>query len=81
MLMSGLIFSTVRRLQGSVRRASLRALLSLLQLGSVLFVGINVLNAAGVLFHQEPGPYLAAITWGSSLAGYMFVRLLLHALW
>ncbi|MEJ2089938.1 MAG: hypothetical protein P8Y69_15970 [Gammaproteobacteria bacterium] len=48
---------------------------------AALFVAINLLNAFDVVFHREPGPYLAAITWGLGLAAYMFVRLLLHPLW
>ncbi len=40
-----------------------------------------VLNIANVVFHREPGPYIAAILFGLTLVGYMFLRLLLRPLW
>lgn len=80
-LMAGLIINVVTGLTGTVRRRSVRVFFSLLQVGSAFFVVCNVLNAADVVFHREPGPYIAAIMWGLSLAAYMFVRLLLYPLW
>ncbi len=40
-----------------------------------------ILNIANLVFHREPGPYLASILFALSLVGYMFVRLLLRPLW
>lgn len=37
-------------------------------------------NAAGIIFSQEPGPYVATIMFGLGLVGLMFSRLLLRPL-
>ena len=37
----------------------------------------NLLNALGLVFHQEPGPVLAALVIGLGSAANLFARLLL----
>jgi len=46
-----------------------------------LFPLALVLNAVGLVFHQEPGPFFAALTYALSTSGYMFYRLILRPLW
>ena len=58
-----------------------RLLFSILQGVAALIALSLVLNMANVVFHREPGPYIAAILFGLTLVGYMFLRLLLRPLW
>ena len=45
------------------------------------FVISLFLNAAGLVFDRQPGPFMAGAVYGLSLAGIMFSRLLLMPLW
>ena len=42
---------------------------------------VNFLNALGILFDQESGPFIAAIIFGLYLVCYNFSRLLMRPLW
>ena len=48
---------------------------------AVLVALANILTAADVVFHREPGPILMAAIYGLSLAAYSFSRLLLLPVW
>jgi hypothetical protein len=58
-----------------------RILFGILQGVAALVVLSLILNAANLVFHREPGPFIAAILYGLSLVGYMFLRLLIRPLW
>jgi len=66
-----------RRVRNSTTRRVFR---SLQLLGGALIV-CCILNALNLVFHREPGPFLASLVFGLSLVGYMFSRLLLRPLW
>ena len=70
-----------RNMRGAVRRLSLRIFFGSLQGLFALVVLAQVLNAADIVFHREPGPYIVGIVMGLGLVGYMFGRLLLRPLW
>ena len=62
-------------------RRSTQLLFRMLQgVSSVIAVAL-ALNAANRVFHREPGPSIAAISFGLGLVGFMFARLLLRPLW
>ncbi|MEE3331813.1 MAG: hypothetical protein VX246_13165, partial [Myxococcota bacterium] len=47
----------------------------------VLIVISLILNVLDLVFHREPGPYIAGIIIGLGLVGIMFTRLLIPPLW
>ena len=49
-------------------------------LGGLIVIAL-LLNAVGLVFDKEPGPFIAGAVYGLSLAGIMFSRLLLMPLW
>lgn len=53
---------------------------SLMAVGAILVV-INILNALGVVFHNEFGPFFALILFHLSIVGWNFSRLLMRPLW
>ena len=80
-LMLYTFYSTARLVRHSFKRKSF--LLFWLS-GNVLLLLIvlaNILNAADVVFHREPGPVLMAAMFGLSLSAYSFSRLLLLPVW
>ena len=46
-----------------------------------LFPIALIFNSLGIIFHMEPGPFFAGLTYALTVAGYMFYRLLLTPLW
>jgi hypothetical protein len=70
-----------KNMRGAVRRLSLRIFFGALQGLFALVVLAQLLNAADIVFHREPGPYITGIVMGLGLVGYMFGRLLLRPLW
>jgi hypothetical protein len=80
-MMASVAFSIARSIQGETYRRSSRILYLLLQsVGGFVVLGL-ILNAAGLVFDREPGPFIAGAVYGLSLAGIMFSRLLLKPLW
>ena len=80
-MMASVAVSIARSMQGETYKGLSRLLyVSLQSLGALVVVAL-VLNAAGVVFEREPGPFIAAAVYGLSLAGIMFSRLLLRPLW
>jgi len=80
-LLPAQMFSIDKNMRGAVKKRSLILFFGTLQGFFALFVIANILNAADLVFHREPGPYIAAIFAGLGLVGYMFGRLLLRPLW
>ncbi len=70
-----------RNMQGAVKKLSTRLLFGSFYAATSCIVLALFVNAADLVFHREPGPYIIAISYGLSLVGYMFTRLLLHPLW
>ncbi len=58
-----------------------RVIFGILQSVAALIVFSLILNVADLVFHREPGPYLAAIFFPLCVVGYMFIRLLLRPIW
>ena len=73
--------SVNRNIHGAVKKLSTRLLFGSFTAGGSCIVLALFVNAADLVFHREPGPYIIAISYGLSLVGYMFTRLLLHPLW
>ena len=68
-------------MRGATQRWTLRLLFSSFQ---TVFAGVAFilfLNASNLIFHREPGPYIAGIVLGLGMVGYLFGRLLLRPLW
>jgi len=78
--LTGLIF-TMRNMKleedGPTSRIIFRALLFIV----AAFIVVLLMNAVGIVFKQEYGPYFAAFIFGFGLVLYDFSRLLLHPIW
>ena len=80
-MMVGVAFSIAWSLRGATYRRSSRFLyLALQSVGGVIVIAL-ILNAVGLVFDREPGPFIAGAVYGLSLAGVMFSRLLLMPMW
>lgn len=80
-MMASVAYSIARSTKGATYTRSSRFLyLALQSLGGVIVIAL-VLNAMGLIFDREPGPFVAGAVYGLSLAGVMFSRLLLMPLW
>ncbi len=73
--------SVHRNMRGATQQWTLRLLFGSFQAVFASVVFIQFLNASNLIFHREPGPYIAGIVLGLGLVGYMFGRLLLRPLW
>lgn len=73
--------SIYRNMRGATRKRSLRLLFNSFQTVFASVAVVQFLNASNLIFHREPGPYIAGIVIGLGLVGYMFGRLLLRPLW
>ena len=80
-MMASVAVSIARSMRGEKYKGLSRLLYVSLQSLGVLVVVALVLNAVGIVFDREPGPFIAAAVYGLSLAGIMFSRLLLRPLW
>jgi len=78
--LSGLIF-TIRNMRMETVTFPTRILFSTFLALVALASMANFLNAFGIIFDQEFGPYFAAFLFGFCLVLYNFSRLLLHPLW
>jgi len=58
-----------------------RNLFGIIQGVAALITFSLILNVADLVFHREPGPFIAGILYALSVVGYMFLRLLLRPLW
>lgn len=76
-----LLYKVNSDLRGSVQSKSLVVYYGLLQALIGVAVMSMMLNASGVIFHREPGPYVTGIFAGMVMSGLMFSRLLLYPLW
>ncbi len=79
--MSYAIYFIYKSMQGAVASIRNRLLFGTFQGIAALMAIAMILNSIDLIFHKEPGPYLASICYGLCLVGYMFVRLLLRPLW
>ena len=75
------MLSINRNLRGAVNKMSVRLLFGSFYAGGGCVVLVLLLNTVDLVFHREPGPYMAGIAFALGLVGYMFARLLLHPLW
>ena len=76
-----MVYGSYKGVRGNVRRKSIVVYHGLLEvLMGVTIIGL-VLNAADVIFHREPGPYILSLVAGMILSGLMFAQLLLIPLW
>ena len=73
--------SIYRNMRGVTQRWTLRLLFGSFYAGFAGVVFIQFLNASNLIFHREPGPYLAGIILILGMVGYLFGRLLLRPLW
>ena len=70
-----------KNISGKVRnKTTLWVFRFLYLLGGGLTVCL-ILNIANLIFHREPGPFLAVLVFALGLVGLMFSRLLLRPLW
>ncbi len=74
-------YSVHRNMRGAVKRKFTRLFINMLQGVFALMVLSLILNMLDLVFHREPGPYIAAIATGLGLVGIMFTRLLVRPLW
>lgn len=70
-----------KNLRGFGKKRSSRLFVRALQFVYVMFIVALALNAFGIVFDREFGPFLAGYAAGMSLVGLMFLRLLLRPLW
>lgn len=74
-------YSIARTMKGAITKRGVWLMFVSLQVLGASIVVTNILNMAGILFHREPGPVLAAILYTLGVAAFMFSRLLLLPLW
>jgi hypothetical protein len=75
------MYGVSRAMGGALSKVSAKVIFVSLQgVGSLILVS-NGLNALGIIFQKEPGPYIAGIFFALSVAAFMFSRLLLRPLW
>jgi len=74
-------YGFARSMRGALAKKSSWLLYLFLQGLCALFTLAMILNAADLVFHREPGPFVAGIVFALSVAGIMFSRLLLLPLW
>lgn len=79
--MAGNSYMIDKNMRGAVQNMSYKLFFGFLQGIGALLVICLILNASNIVFHREPGPYIAAIVYGVTIVGYMFGRLLLRPLW
>ncbi len=79
--MSSAAYGIARSIRGGIAKKSSRLLYLSLQTLSVLVALALVLNALDLVFHREPGPFVAGVVYALGVAGIMFSRLLLLPLW
>jgi hypothetical protein len=60
---------------------SVRIVFYSIELVGFVLVVVNFLNALGIVFHREFGPFLAIIIYSLFLVGWNFSRLLMQPLW
>jgi hypothetical protein len=75
------MLTVYRNMRGATKRWAARLLFGSLYALSGLGVLVQFLNASNLIFHREPGPYIAGIILGLGIVGFMFGRLLLRPLW
>ena len=78
---SYMMYFIYKLMRGAVASLATRLLFGTFQGIAALLALSMILNSSDLVFHKEPGPYLASIFYGLSLVGYMFVRLLLRPIW
>lgn len=74
-------YRTIRDMKGAIAKKSSFWLFLFMQGLGVLVVFVLILNAADLIFHREPGPYILSVIYALSVAGFMFARLLLLPQW
>ncbi len=74
-------YGFARSMRGALAKKSSWLLYLFLQGLCALVTLAMILNAADLVFHREPGPFVAGIVFALSVAGIMFSRLLLLPLW
>ncbi|MFT6878831.1 MAG: hypothetical protein ACI9XK_004848 [Granulosicoccus sp.] len=74
-------YSIAKLMRGAITKKSVRLLFLSLQSFGALVVLALILNALDLVFHREPGPFIAGIIYALGVASYMFSRLLLLPLW
>lgn len=67
--------------QLSKRKKSFRFLIIFVEMITLILIFANLLNAADVVFHREPGPVLTVVVFGLGLSAFSFTRLLLIPAW
>lgn len=75
------MYGTAMAMRGGLTTTASRMIFLLLQSVGVLIIGINVLNALGIIFQKVPGPFIVGVFYGLAVASFMFSRLLLRPLW
>lgn len=70
-----------RNMDGAIKNKQLLSKMWLVQCVSVVIFFANILNAADIVFHRTPGPFLIGVALGLDIAGWMFARLLLRPIW
>jgi len=75
------LYGFYKNMKGSIRNRRMLGMMWVLQWMSAAVFVINILNAADIVFHRTPGPFLINLAWGLGLAGWMFARLLLIPIW
>jgi hypothetical protein len=78
---SVMMYSNYLNVRPALQAGRGRMVHAIVQLVGTVAVVANVLNAANLIFHREPGPVLFAGVVMSTIAGWMFVRLILNPLW
>ena len=77
----GLMYSSYHNMKLALRKKRYRLIHGIVQVVCFFAVIANILNVGNQVFYREPGPFLFAGVVMSSVAGLMFLRLLLNPLW
>jgi uncharacterized membrane protein len=80
-VMAAMAYGSSRSMRGAITNKSSWLLYLLLQgLGALVTLAM-ILNAVDLVFHREPGPFVAGVVYALIVAAINFSRLLLLPLW
>jgi hypothetical protein len=76
-----LSISIYKAMKGAIVGVSAGIMIGTIHVMGALNAALQIANISGFVFHQEPGPVIAGVVFGLTMAAFMFSRLLLRPVW
>jgi hypothetical protein len=74
-------YNIAKSMKGGITKKSVWVMFLILQGLGALVALVLILNSLNIVFHRQPGPFIAGIIYALGVASYMFSRVLLLPLW